>query len=91
MNDKPNNCFRCGSAEVGVAYGTTAYCYCKTCGLGGKAFSGRQFAEWIDREAAVKWWNESAELSHETYIEQKEKDKENMSSEEFANKYYNGE
>ena len=63
-NDAPDYCPACGSENVHVAYGTVAYCYCD-CGLRGKEFSGRLYAEWIDRVGAVKWWNELPRLPKE--------------------------
>jgi len=58
MFEKPNPCIRCGSENIEVVYGATAFCRCKNCGLTGKSFSGKQFADKIDRMMAVDWWNE---------------------------------
>ena len=52
-------CPRCGSAKIKTYYGNKARVWCGDCGLSSPKFpsDNAQFAEHIDLEAAMEWWN----------------------------------
>lgn len=59
MSEELRPCMKCGSSDIEVIYLNRAFCRCRKCGTKGKEYptGNEQFAEYIDREAAIKDWN----------------------------------